>query len=681
MQYPVITGNSLLDRAYQYRNIYDKEALSHTLKDLLPITSLTQIEKLSERLLDAVKKQKRIIIIADYDCDGATACAVMARMLMSAGANVGWLVPDRAIHGYGLTPKIVDEAYQGVVTADVQSLPKIEQFVKENALAMVNNNLSLFQEVLKEEQENVLKTSTGNQSSQRPDVILTVDNGIASVEGVNHALSLGLEVLVTDHHLAGKTIPPAAAIVNPNHPDCRFISKALCGVGVAWYVCAQFSKIAKQANIDTIDIKSLLPLVALGTVADVVSLDENNRILVNAGLEIFRHQKSIVGLEALVEVAGLKKERFSSVDIGFQVGPRINAAGRIKNMGIGILNLVTQDPIVAYITAAQLNHLNVVRKEITKHVTEEGEAIIQSSLNRDYSQDTVIVLYPSEDEEWHEGVIGIVAGRLKEKFNKPSIVMTYIEEDHLYKGSCRSIPSLHFKDLLDEVANEDGDIFAKYGGHAMAAGLSVHADKIHDFIRIINEKASEKLNEADFKKYKISDGMVSLSELSLSNVLAVQQAVWGQNFPYPQFHGTFTVVNTRRMGGNEEHLKITLRHNNYFVDAVRFNCPNWQVKENDEITILFQPTINEWNDKLSVNLLIQEADFDVNEPISLLDLHNIQAKIKEEKQLTQAKNSLNFNEEDDAKPLKRTKNKQSNDSTVYFFERKELKSNNLPDFD
>lgn len=681
MQYPVITGNSLLDRAYQYRNIYDKEALSHTLKDLLPITSLTQIEKLSERLLDAVQKQKRIIIIADYDCDGATACAVMARMLMSAGANVGWLVPDRAIHGYGLTPKIVDEAYQGVVTADVQSLPKIEQFVKENALAMVNNNLSLFQEVLKEEQENVLKTSTGNQSSQRPDVILTVDNGIASVEGVNHALSLGLEVLVTDHHLAGKTIPPATAIVNPNHPDCRFISKALCGVGVAWYVCAQFGKIAKQANIDTLDVKSLLPLVALGTVADVVSLDENNRILVNAGLEIFRHQKSIVGLEALVEVAGLKKERFSSVDIGFQVGPRINAAGRIKNMGIGILNLVTDDSIVAYITAAQLNHLNVVRKEITKHVTEEGEAIIQSSLNRDYSQDTVIVLYPSEDEEWHEGVIGIVAGRLKEKFNKPSIVMTYIEEDHLYKGSCRSIPSLHFKDLLDEVANEDGDIFAKYGGHAMAAGLSVHADKIHDFIRIINEKASEKLNEADFKKYKISDGMVSLSELSLSNVLAVQQAVWGQNFPYPQFHGTFTIVNTRRMGGNEEHLKITLRHNNYFVDAVRFNCPNWQVKENDEITILFQPTINEWNDKLSVNLLIQEADFDINEPISLLDLHDIQAKIKEEKQLTQAKNSLNFNEKDDVTISKQIKNRQSNDNTVYFFEHEELKSNNLPDFD
>lgn len=654
MQYEFLTNNPLLNKVYGVRNIIDKDEIDTSMKGLLPISSLTQVDDLAAKLLSFVKAGKRIVIVADYDCDGATSCAVMVRMLMSLKANVGWLVPDRSIHGYGLTTKIVDEAYQGIVTGDIQNLEKIETFVKDNAMLLASGEMELLRDVLKESRENVLKTSTSNITSLKPDVILTVDNGIASVEGVNYARSLGIDVLVTDHHLAGKELPNANAIVNPNHPDCTFKSKALCGVGVAWYVCVKLSQLAKADGLNPMPAVDLLPLVALGTVADVVSLDKNNRILVDNGLKLFRKTPSFVGLNKLLDFANINKERFCSTDIGFQIGPRINAAGRIKNMGIGILNLITDDPVVAYITAAQLNYLNELRKEITKQVTSEGEHILALSENHDYSKDYVVVLYPqSEDEEWHEGVIGIVAGRLKEKLNKPSIVMTYLEDEHLYKGSCRSIPSLHFKDLLDEVANADPDIFAKYGGHAMAAGLSVHADKIKDFVRIINELAKKKLNEADFKKYKITDGSVRLDELSVDYVDDMQKAIWGQNFPYPQFHGKFTVMRVRRMGANEEHVKLTFRSGRFFVDAVRFNCPDWQVKQGDEVSILFQPVINEWNDTLNVNLLIQDADFNVGELIHLEDIDKIQQQIAEEKRA----------------------------EIVFAYQDSELDNNTIPDFD
>lgn len=694
---PHLTNNPLLNRAWFYRGITDISEMDLSIKGLLPINSLSQIDLLAKKLLHYVQNKKRIVIIADYDCDGATSCAVMARMLMSLGANVGWLVPDRAVHGYGLSTKIVEHAHQGLITGDAKSLKEQEEFVKNNVFQLASQDLPLFKAMLDEKQDSdlLLKTSVSNSVKEKPDVLLTVDNGTASIEGVNLARQLGMDVLITDHHLAGHTLPDAI-VVNPNHPDCTFKSKALCGVGVAWYVCIKLAQLAKEAGLNPMSPTKLLPLVTLGTVADVVSLDQNNRIIVANGLSHIRHNSNFVGLEALIMVSDIQKEYFSTMDIGFKIGPRINAAGRIENMGIGILNLITDDPQVALITAYQLNHLNEVRKEITRNVTDDGEKILSACNLRNYEDDFVIVLYPeSRDIEWHEGVIGIAAGRLKEKYNKPSIVMTYIDKEHAYKGSCRSIPKLHFKDLLDEVALRDPDIFIKYGGHAMAAGLTINADKINDFVRIINELAKTKLHESDFVHYLISDGNVSLNELSVKNVTELQSAVWGQNFTYPQFNGKYEIMRIKRMGAGEQHVKVTLKQGNYYIDAVRFNCPDWIPQERTTTTFLFQPTLNIYNGNINVNLLIQAADFDSSELVTLSDLETLQNTQENKVDVgaaNQAVSKLFELIEDDknqSESLKVTKNKIESNSnslkdefrnTKAHYANPALQQNTIPDF-
>lgn len=606
-----ITGNVLFDTALHNRGVHSLGGIDYKLGKILPINSLNFVYDVANAILSAVKEKKRIVIVADYDCDGVTAGALMIRMLKSMEANVGWLIPDRSIHGYGLTPELVDFAFEGWVNGSIETQQQIEEQIKNNALDYIQNFVNDTQKFQFKTSEEILATSTHYIKTYKPDVILTVDNGIASVAGVARANELGLSVIVTDHHLSGPTLPDALAIVNPNHPDSTFESKALCGVGVAWYVSAAIAQLIKQ-NGETPPFSPtlFLPYVAIGTVADVVSLDFNNRTLVFCGFEVFKKNHTLPqfrGLKEILEVANIKIHQISTSHIGFQIGPRLNAAGRISNMGIGLLNLITNDPDIAYITSRQLQFLNAERKNLTSSVQDEALAML-SDVVVDKSN-YVLVAYPDKEVHWHEGVIGIVAGRLKEDYNQPSIALTYIEEQHVYKGSCRSIPCLNMKDLLDDVARTDPSILIKFGGHAMAAGLTLHGDKLQDFVRVINQLAEQRLKRSDFEKIAMIDCVPKGRDLNLTNVDQVTKGIWGQNFPEPVFMGHFRVESVRRMGDQEQHVKLEVVLDSTKLYAVCFNCPEWDVQVGDEIDLIYTVSMNEWKDTRNVNLMIKYYDF------------------------------------------------------------------------
>lgn len=503
---------ALLARIYAARGVERPEQLATNLNRLLPFNRLKQVETMACALADAIAAGKHLLIVADYDADGATACAVGMRGLAALGARVDFIVPNRFEYGYGLTPEIVRLA-----------------------------------------------------AASKPDILLTVDNGIASVDGVAEAHRLGMQVLVTDHHLPGDTLPDAESIVNPNQPGCDFPSKNLAGVGVMFYVLmalrAEMRARGAFGDKPEPNLGNLLDLVALGTVADVVKLDDNNRILVHQGLQRIRTGRACPGIMALLRIARRPAALASSYELGFIVGPRLNAAGRLEDMGLGIRCLLTDDANEASEIAAKLDALNQERRSIEADMQDTALATLNTF---DPTESYTLALF---NDEWHQGVIGILASRLKDKFHRPVIAFARAQSGEL-KGSGRSIPGLHLRDALDLVSKRQPDLILKFGGHAMAAGLSIQEDALEDFRIAFEAVAQEMLDSEALVRSIATDGALAPAEYSLRTARDLQAQLWGQGFPEPLFEGEFRVQTQRIVG--EKHLKLKLSSPAGSFDAIRF---------------------------------------------------------------------------------------------------------------
>ncbi|MES2991177.1 MAG: single-stranded-DNA-specific exonuclease RecJ [Pseudomonadota bacterium] len=503
----------LLARLYAGRGVRAADELGDGLARLLPPAALHGVQAAATLLADALAQRRRICVVADYDCDGATACAVAIRGLRLLGAAEGtlhYVVPDRAVHGYGLTPAIVDLAQQ-----------------------------------------------------HRPDLLLTVDNGIASLQGVAHARALGIDVLVTDHHLPALhddvvVLPDANVIVNPNQPGCGFASKNLAGVGVMFYVLLALRAelrtrgaftTAEQPRLDT-----LLDLVALGTVADVVRLDANNRRLVAQGLRRIRNGQMQPGVAALFRAAARDPRRASGFDFGFALGPRINAAGRLSDMTLGIECLVTDDPARAAALAGQLDAINRERRDLEGGMREQAEALLEQLVQANAAgTPSALAIF---DEGFHEGVVGIVASRLKDRVHRPTFVFAR-GQDGLLKGSGRSIPGFHLRDALDLVSKRHPDVLVRFGGHAMAAGCTLDHAQFETFDAAFRRIATEWLDAATLSRTLLSDGPLGIEHYNAPTVRALEAQVWGQAFEAPVFVDEVEIVSQRLVG--EKHLKLALR--------------------------------------------------------------------------------------------------------------------------
>lgn len=503
----------VLARIYAARGITEPGQITKDLSQLIPFKRLKNISIMAALLADAIAAKKRLLIVADYDSDGATACAVGIRALRKFGATVDYLVPNRFEYGYGLTPEIV--RFAAAVT-------------------------------------------TGKQ----PDIFITVDNGIASLEGVAEANRLGIQVLITDHHLPGDELPDAAAIVNPNQPGCDFPSKNIAGVGVMFYLMlalrAELRARGAFVSKKEPNLINLLDLVALGTVADVVKLDDNNRILVQQGLYRIRNGHSCAGISALLYVVRRDLRQVSTYELGFMLGPRLNAAGRLDDMAIGIECLITDDESYAMQIALQLEALNRQRREIeadmqdSARVALEKVLMVQGSRQNDPIPRSLSLFDPS----WHQGVIGILASRIKDKFHRPVIVFAPGNDDEI-KGSGRSIPGFHLRDALDVVSKRYPGLLLKFGGHAAAAGLTVRTNDFGKFRDAFEQTAQAQLTPADLMHIIETDGDLNESEMNLELAQLLTEQAWGQGFPYPSFNARFSVENQRVVG--EKHLKLKLR--------------------------------------------------------------------------------------------------------------------------
>ena len=539
----------LLARIYAARGVVDPKQLDTQLAALLPIAQLKQAEAMAAQLADAIAAKQHLLIIADYDADGATACAVGLRALREFGAIVDFLVPNRFEYGYGLTPEIVRLAAQ-----------------------------------IKPE-------------SMKPDIIITVDNGIASHAGVDEAHRLGMRVFVTDHHLPADSLPDADVIVNPNQPGCIFPSKNIAGVGVMFYVMlalrAELRRRGVFENQTEPNLAKLLDIVALGTVADVVKLDDNNRILVLAGLARIRAGQACAGIRALYEITGRNVQHASTWDLGFMLGPRLNAAGRLDDMSLGIALLTTDDAEHAQEIARALDELNRTRREI--------EAGMQDSALESLAQIVVDERFALSlfDPTWHQGVIGILAARLKEKFHRPVIAFAQSTDGEL-KGSGRSIVGFHLRDALDLVAKRHPNLLKKFGGHAMAAGVTIAPESLAQFETAFEQVAHEWLTPALLARSIETDGPLpaAAADLELAQTLARQ--VWGQGFPEPQFLDQFQVANQRIVG--EKHTKLQLLRDGQKFEAMLFFraevLPNM-------IQAVYRLDVNEYKGTRSVQLILQ----------------------------------------------------------------------------
>lgn len=534
----------LMARIYAARGIESSSQLDTDIKRLLPFALLKNAEQMACLLADAIAENKKILIVADYDADGATACAVAMRGLSAHGARVDFIVPNRFEYGYGLTPEIVHLAAQS-----------------------------------------------------EPDILLTVDNGIASVEGVAEAHRLGMQVLVTDHHLPGDMLPDALCIVNPNQPGCDFPSKHLAGVGVMFYVLMALRAEMRERGAFAIcpepNLGNLLDLVALGTVADVVKLDDNNRILVQQGLQRIRAGRSCAGIQALLRVARRPMAQASSYELGFIVGPRLNAAGRLEDMGLGIRCLLTDDATEANEIATKLDTLNHERRSIEADMQDSALAVLNVF---DPADSYSLVLF---NEDWHQGVIGILASRLKDKFHRPVIAFARASTGEL-KGSGRSIAGLHLRDALDLVSKRQPHLILKFGGHAMAAGLSIREKHLEDF-RQAFEGVTQELIDADALIKTIStDGDLAAEEFTLDIARDLQRQVWGQGFPEPLFENDFQVQSQRIVG--EKHLKLKLTSPAGSFDAIRFFSVD---PAPDYVHAVYSLSINEYNGNESLQLIVR----------------------------------------------------------------------------
>ena len=535
----------VLARIYAARGIRDAAELDHSLAALPSFAAFANIDAAAERLARAIAARERVVIIADYDADGATACAVGVLGLTAMGANVGFLVPNRFEFGYGLTPEIV-------------------------AIA----------------------------AAEHPDVIVTVDNGIASVDGVAAAAAAGIDVIITDHHLPGAALPQPAIIVNPNQVGCAFPSKHVAGVGVMFYVlCALRARLRAAGAFGTgagPNLAELLDLVALGTVADVVRLDHVNRILVEQGLARIRNGRGRPGIVALFAVAGRDIARASASDLGFVTGPRLNAAGRLADMSLGIQCLLADSERTAEPLARELDRLNRDRRDIEATMQDEALADVENGTFGENGAYTLCVHRP----EWHQGVIGIVASRLKDRYHRPVIVFARGNGDEL-KGSGRSIAGFHLRDALDVVAKRAPGVVLRFGGHAFAAGLSIHPDRLPDFIAAFEAIAREMLTEAQLRRVHESDGALARGELTVELGTTISGCVWGQGFPPPAFDDTFDVIAQRVVG--DGHAKLTVARDGERFNAIAFRTPDALPPR---IHALFRPEVNHWNGLTSLELVI-----------------------------------------------------------------------------
>jgi single-stranded-DNA-specific exonuclease len=535
---------SSLSRIFAARGITDRQQLDTSLAMLLPLDTLKNAREMARLLADAIAARKKFLVIADYDADGATSCAVAVRGLRSFGAQIDFIVPNRFEYGYGLTPEIVQLA-----------------------------------------------------AEQEPDILLTVDNGIASVEGVAEANRLGMQVLVTDHHLPGDALPDAACIVNPNQPGCLFPGKHLAGVGVMFYVLLALRAELRERGAFTDrpepKLAELLDLVALGTVADVVKLDQNNRILVQQGLQRIRAGRACAGINALLRVAGKSPEKTSSQDLGFTVGPRLNAAGRLDDMSLGIACLLADNAATAMQIAAKLDALNRERRSIEAGMQDSALAALEQIDARDNFSLTLF------DETWHQGVIGILASRLKDKFHRPVIAFARANNGEL-KGSGRSIAGLHLRDALDLVSKRHASLIRKFGGHAAAAGLSIAENDFEKFAAAFEQVSGELLDANDLAQRVETDGALAPAEMNLEVARLLDGQVWGQGFPAPQFNDNFAVQHQRVVG--EKHLKLRLNAKGKIIEAILFGH-NEPLPE--QIHAVYSLGINEYNGAQSLQLIIR----------------------------------------------------------------------------
>jgi single-stranded-DNA-specific exonuclease len=537
--------NPLLARLYAARGVVSKSELEITLSGIIPPEQLTNNSEMAKLLADAIHLDKKILVIGDYDADGATATAVAVKGLRQMGANVDFLVPNRFEYGYGLTPEIVQLA-----------------------------------------------------AKQHPNVIVTVDNGIASIDGVLAANLLGLQVLITDHHLPSDTIPQAACIVNQNQNGCQFPSKNLAGVGVIFYVLlalrAELRKRAAFTDIPEPNLTELLDLVALGTVADLVKLDANNRILVEQGLRRIRAGACCAGIMALLRIAGKLPEKVTAQDLGFYVGPRLNAAGRLDDMRLGIACLLAETEADATQKAQTLHELNMERRNIEADMQDAALSALEKI---DLADNFSLSIYSSD---YHQGVIGILASRLKEKYHRPALVFADAG-DGILKGSGRSIPGLHLRDALDLVTKQHPSLIIKFGGHAMAAGLSILERDFDMFQQAFDAVARELLTDADLQAVIETDGSLHGQEISLQTAQMLASQVWGQGFSQPVFFDDFKVINQRIVG--EKHLKLLLEKDQKRFDAILFNSIE-NLAEN--ITAVYAMEANEYNGLQTLQLQIKQ---------------------------------------------------------------------------
>ncbi len=517
----------LMARLFAARGVDDFAQMSTNLSNLLPPNSLTHNQTMAKLLADAIQANKRLLVIGDYDADGATATAVAVKGLRAFGANVDFLVPNRFEYGYGLTPQIVKLAAYGAQASQSEGF-----------------------------------------SIQKPDVIITVDNGIASVDGVNEANALGIQVLITDHHLPGIETPQAACIINPNQHGCKFASKHLAGVGVMFYCLlglrAELRERGAFAQGPEPNLTDLLDLVALGTVADLVKLDKNNRILVEQGLRRIRAGACRPGITALFKVAAREPTKATAQDLGFYVGPRLNAAGRLDDMTLGIQCLLAESEGEALRIAQQLHDLNLQRRSIEADMQDTADlALDEASVAYQYS----ISMY---QPDWHQGVIGILASRIKERRHRPVIAFADAG-DGLIKGSGRSIAGLHLRDALDLLTKHQPDLILKFGGHAMAAGLTIRREDFNLFKLSFEIIVKSLISEADLESVLEVDGSLSANDMTFNTAQILEGQVWGQGFAPPLFFDTFEVINQRVL--SEKHLKLSLKPASAtsVIDAIYFN--------------------------------------------------------------------------------------------------------------
>lgn len=553
--------NRVMSQILMARGVSKAQSLEYSLKNLLPPQGLSHIDLAAEMLAEAVVAGGSIVIVGDFDADGATSCALAVRCLKAFGMrDVSYIVPNRFEYGYGLSPQIV-----------------------------------------------------GDVAMRQPDIIVTVDNGISSVDGVHAAQALGMTVIVTDHHLPGEELPTADVIVNPNLQGDRFASKNLAGVGVIFYVMlATRARLRNmgwftEANIAEPNMSQYLDLVALGTVADVVPLDQNNRILVQQGLQRIRNGHACAGIKALLTVGKRNPSRLAASDLGFAVGPRLNAAGRMDDISIGIECLLSDDFEHAIGLATELDELNRERRSVEGSMQQDALAIVETISIAD---DQIPSVYVLEDKNWHQGVVGLVASRVKERVSRPVVALAPGDGDDEWKGSCRSVEGIHIRDILARLDALHPGLMTKFGGHAMAAGLSIEGKNLNKFKSALLATMNDMTKDHDWSQVLWTDGELHANELTMELAEQLRQSSpWGQGFPEPVFDGVFNVVDARVVGDTHAKLRLSPQGSEQIIDGICFgyldqhnSLPTGQVR------LAYRLDVNEFRDRLTLQLMIQHVD-------------------------------------------------------------------------